>query len=503
VLTADRLELASASAPGSYLVVLDDNSRLGPFTVAADSYRAVVPALLEFLAVQRCGATDAVVSKHASCHLFASVASAHSGDAVGVADGFTGKVTSASGPAVDLEGGWHDAGDYIKFVGTTSYMLAVDLLALRDHGAGLGAARDPLKAELRRGLDWLARMLGGATLYHQVSGEKDHDPDWRLPESDTASPIPGYDQRPGFRFASGKGANLLGRSAAAFAFASQVYSDEPTYAATMLAAARQAYSAAASRPGIQNPDPIDFYQEDSDDDDLALGAAALYQATGEDSFKQDALAAARRLAGDPGTFVYWGGVDALALLETARLFADGSPERTELAKKLEALAAPIRATRDTPSGPGAAFGYALPAAGNGSLAESLGAAAACLASRRLDGDDACADVARAQLHWLFGQNPFGLSFMIGLGSKWPQQPHHSLAQAAHLTLTGAIVGGPTDVATINDDGSLALPSKSDPYARWSTDQLLYTDSVDNYICNEPANDFTAALVYVLADLGDP
>jgi hypothetical protein len=37
---------------------------------------------------------------------------------------------------------------------------------------------------------------------------------------------------------------------------------------------------------------------------------------------------------------------------------------------------------------------------------------------------------------------------------------------------------------------------------WSTDDLLYEDRAENYVCNEPAIDFAAALVYTLAELAD-
>ncbi len=206
-----------------------------------------------------------------------------------------------------------------------------------------------------------------------------------------------------------------------------------------------------------------------------------------------------RLKPIAGTPVGWRSIDGLALLEAARVFRTGSAERSELARKLEALASPIAATARTPTGAGAAFGYALPAFGNGSVAESLGAAATCLAARRLSGTAGCDTVARRQLHWLFGENPFGLSFLVGAGTSWPRQLHHSFGEAAHVTIPGAIAGGPTSLATLIH-GNLPAPPKDDPFAKWSTDELLYEDNVSDYICNEPAIDFAAALVFTLAEL---
>jgi hypothetical protein len=100
---------------------------------------------------------------------------------------------------------------------------------------------------------------------------------------------------------------------------------------------------------------------------------------------------------------------------------------------------------------------------------------------------------------MLGENPFGLSFLIGAGTAFPQNLHHAFAQAAHVTIPGAIAGGPTSVRVL-DGSKLPLPPKTDPYAPWSTDDLLYEDATADYICNEPAIDFAAALVFTLGEL---
>jgi endoglucanase len=498
-LTGDRLDLGELPV-GAFFVVLDDGTRAGPIRVARDAYAPVLPLVAQFLAEQRCGPTTKSVSLHGACHLFRSLHDAHSGDGVAVNDGASPPYSGAS--PVDAEGGWHDAGDYLKFAQTTSYVLAVELMALRDHPRALGKGGGTLARELRWGLDWLLKMESGAEPYHQVGGEGDHDPDWRFPEADTASPIPAYDHRPVFRMASGRGRNILGRSAAAFAFASQVYEGDSAYARKLLLAAKATYALAKKRPGVQNPDPPDFYNEESGADDLLLGAAALARATGEVGYETDTRSLGARLAPEAGAPVGWRSIGALALLEAGRVFPAGSAARSNLARKLDALAAPIAATARRPTGPGAAFGYALPDFGNGSVAESLGAAATCLAAQRLSGTPGCDTVARRQLHWLFGGNPFGLSFLVGAGTSWPHDLHHSFGQAAGVTIPGAIAGGPTSLATLTH-GKLPGPPKDDPFARWSTDELLYEDNVSDYICNEPAIDFAAALVFTLAELEDP
>lgn len=513
-ITGDRIDLSAIKKPGTYWVVVD-GIRLGPIKVADDVYANLLPTMLAFLKEQRCGATTAAVSKHSACHLFSSVTAAgHSGDGVAVADGTTANITLASGPAVDAEGGWHDAGDYIKFVGTTAFVLSVDLLALRDHPAAfaspaLGNVGADLKAEMRWGLDWLVKMLGGATLYHQCSGAKDHDPAPRIPEADTAAAIPGYAQRPLFMFADGKGANLLGRGAAALALGSVVFKDDAAYSAKLLAAARNAYAAYPTRKSDQNPDPVDFYQESTYSDDLAFGAAELAMATGEQPFKDDALKYARIVdtTSTPAKPMYWGDVTAMGLLETGRLYPVGDPIRVEMAGLLTEIAVPMLQSATMPSGPGAPYHYALDAFDNGTIEQSLGAAAVCLAARRMGGNDACNQVGLDQLHWMLGLNPFGYSFLIGAGTTYPKHPQHAWAQKTGMEITGAIVGGPTGMAVLKDvqsgDPSLQLPTATSPLAEWSTDDLVYEDDVTNYVVNEPAIDFTAPLVFVLAELADP
>ena len=498
-LTGDRIDL-SALAAGRYVVALEDGSWTGPIVVGKDVDAPILPLVGQFLAEQRCGPTTKSVSLHDACHLFKSIKDGHSGDGVIVDDGARPPYRSTK--SVDVEGGWHDAGDYIKFVGTTGYTLAVELMALRDHGDVLGAPGKGLASELRWGLDWLLKMVGGAEPFHQVGGEGDHDPDWRLPEGDTVKPIEAYDARPVFRLAKGSGRNVLGRSAAAFAFGSQVYAADGAYSQKLLAAARATYALAKARPRAQSPDPTDFYPEKVGEDDLVLAAAALARLTGEASYSSDAYSFGARLTPTPGTTVGWGSVDALALLEAARAFPPGSHERSDLARQLAALAAPIAATATSPVGPGGAFGYALPTFGNGSIAESLGAAATCLASRRLNGTPGCDVVARRQVHWMLGENPFGLSFLVGTGTTSPQNIHHSFGQAAHVTIPGAIPGGPTS-AHILQGSKLPLPAKTDPYSPWSTDDLLYEDRTEDYVCNEPAIDFAAALVFTLGELAEP
>ena len=102
--------------------------------------------------------------------------------------GFSGDL-SPLGVRIDASGGWWDAGDYLKFLQTTSYTVDLLLLGARDFSGQLGAS---FTSEARFGTDWLRRMWDDSTqtLYYQVGiGEGnakivgDHDI-WRLPQAD-------------------------------------------------------------------------------------------------------------------------------------------------------------------------------------------------------------------------------------------------------------------------------------------------------------------------------
>ncbi len=121
-----------------------------------------------------------------------------------------------TGATINAEGGWWDAGDYLKFVQTHSYTVALMLIGVRDfpYQMGSGSWTSNFTAEAKFGLQWLSQMWDDSskTLYYQVgigtggcvikgSGQggcpkgtqylySDHDI-WRLPQDDTAANYPG------------------------------------------------------------------------------------------------------------------------------------------------------------------------------------------------------------------------------------------------------------------------------------------------------------------------
>lgn len=205
-----------------------------------------------------------------------------------------------TGVSMDASGGWWDAGDYLKFVQTHSYTVALMLVGIRDFPAQMGSAANgsDFTAEAKFGLEWLLKMWDSSsqTLYYQVGiGTdfasspnllSDHDL-WRLPQVDDT--IGGTDpslqyvrNRPVF-VAGPAGSkispNLAGRMAASFAGCFQVYrKSHPAFAQKCLVAAEQIFDLADTAPSgdLVTVAPFDFYGEDEWRDDLELGASELY-----------------------------------------------------------------------------------------------------------------------------------------------------------------------------------------------------------------------------------
>src|SRR5215475_3298707 len=165
---------------------------------------------------------------------------------------FKGDLTPL-GVTINAAGGWWEAGDYLKFVQTTSYTADLLLAGVRDfpNQMGSGSPASNFAAEARFGADWLLRMWddGTKTLYYQVGiGEGnakiigDHDI-WRLPQADDmfggSDPLYRYIRnRPVFRAGPPNSLispNLAGPLAADFAMCYQIFKVSlPTYANTCL-----------------------------------------------------------------------------------------------------------------------------------------------------------------------------------------------------------------------------------------------------------------------------
>lgn len=449
---------------------------------------------------------------------------------------FSGDLTPL-GVSVNAAGGWWDAGDYLKFVQTTSYTVDLLLLGVRDfpNQMGAGSATSNFTAEAKFGADWLLRMWDDSTqtLYYQVGiGEGnsatvgDHDI-WRLPQADDTyggtNPLYRYIRdRPVFRAGppgSPISPNLAGRDAAALAEAFQVFKgSDPAFAASCLLAAEHIFDLANTAPSgnLLTVVPFSFYPETEWRDDLELGATELYFAVAGGGIPAglphtDPLFYLARAAhwanayitgpNDAADTLNLYDVSGLAHYELYHAIAQaGNPAGLEVTQAQLLADLKKQLDRAVAQGTTEPFGFGFP--WNVYDTTSHGAGLSVMASEydQLTGTQAYSAYSQEWLANILGANAWGSSFIVGDGSTFPHCLQHQVANlvgslnGSQPVLAGAAVEGPNGVATKGFVTGMNLcPANGvDTFAQFNGHQAEWKDDMQSFSNTEPAIDLTAA-----------
>jgi hypothetical protein len=522
------LDLSSVDKPGTYRIRVA-GATSPPFRIdtARRLFRPLVRATTEFFQAQRDG-HDVVPGRldRKPSHLTDRTATVYAepkfkGEG---GDEIVEPLKPQGGP-VDVEGGWVDAGDFVKFTSNTAYALAELGVVLRDDP-------DPVLArEVGFGLAWLDKVWDGTTktLYAQVgigTGSEqfgflgDHDV-WRNPQDDDALDVkpgdPAYfvKYRPVFP-AAPAGAplspNLAGRVAAAFALGAQVHAGRDPQLARHYLAEAAAVFAQARTTGVGElvtAFPHAYYPESSWQDDLELGATQLAlaaralhdpRATG---WAREAAKWAKAYigSGDTSTLNLYD-TSALAHADLAGLLRTGVPGA---ALGVRDLVADLRRQLDTgvANARKSPFRTAVDLTDFDAASKSFGFAATARLYQRVTGDTRYAAFGVQQRNFTLGANAWGVSLVVGAGTTFPQCPHHQAANLAgpSKVLYGAVVNGPNGAGTFAD---LPFPAGAKectrPYESFDGQGSRYADDLSSWPSNEPAIDFTstALLAFSLA-----
>ncbi|MEB3316952.1 MAG: glycoside hydrolase family 9 protein [Cyanobacteriota bacterium] len=395
-----------------------------------------------------------------------------------------------AGLTLDLTGGYHDAGDCVKFglpLASTLATLAWGGLQFAQ-GYATSGQTDELLAAVKWGTDYLLKCHGrdasGKTTFFvaQVGDAAADHSLWQPPETETIA-------RPALAITPSRpGSDVAGGSAAALAAASLLFrrNGDGAYADQLLSSAVALYTFAETYRGkysdsISVVEP--YYKSWSGyNDELAYGAAWLalaVQAQGSDrsSYLNKALTLYTSAIG--GLNKGWTGNWDDSSYATAILLAQqtGSPViKSHVEGWLNNWVTGGNGVQITAGGLRwiSQWGSLRYAANTAFLADVY-------ASAVNDPNGAYTALARQTVDYILGANPRQSSYLVGYGQNFPQQPHSRAPSGVgwagfnnglpnvHINF-GALVGGPSQP---ND--------------------TAYVDLRSDYICNEVALDYNAGL----------
>ena len=526
------LDFSALRRPGTYRITVSGPVRASspPFRIASGSalFEPLVGATNEFFQAQRDGA-DIIPGRlgRKPSHLVDRRATVYEQPKFTGPDGdVLAAPLISTGPIVDVEGGWADAGDYLKFTANTAYALTEMITTTR-----LLDGNRALDNEIRFGLRWLSKVWDGrrGVLYAQVglgTGSEefgflgDHDV-WRLPEADDARDAgPGDPEffvkfRPVFP-ANAPGEplspNLAGRVAAAFALAAQLEAGrDPRLARSYLDKAAAVFAIARTTDvgELITAFPHAFYPESSWEDDMELGATELAlaarrlgDARWESWARQATTWAKAYIASDPGESLNLYDTSGLAHADLIKLLRSAAVPGAVLG--VDDLVGDLRhqLTLGATAAAASPFRTAVDVTDFDAATRSFGFAAVAGLYQRATGDRRFAEFAVRQRAFALGANAWGVSLVVGVGSNYPRCPHHQTANITGRLLYGAVVNGPNGADNFEDlgdlpDGGVACAR---PYDRFDGSGSRFMDDSRSWPSSEPAIDFvsTGMLAFALA-----
>ena len=435
------------------------------FRIAPDVYREPLMKAMRAFSLWRCGTAVRAVDggeefAHGPCHL---------DDAW--LDHATGKHER-----VPSTGGWHDAGDYNKYVVNAGVTVGVLLRAWEDFQPAVSAlslgipratgAPPDFLAEVKWELDWLFTMQDPqGAVYHKLSTldfgafippDQEKTPRYLAPPSTEAT------------------ANFVGMMAAA---ARAFEPLDSAYADRCRQAAARSYAYLSARPERIKSDQSKFSTgpyEVPDDGARLWAAAEMWELTGDPACLRDFEERLKRIhAAVP---VKWDYSNPGPLGCITYLFSKRGGRDENLVSSLRAN---LLATAERMVAAADAHGYRRPTAvgyGWGFNGQVARQSVLLHAAHRLDPRPHWFQTTADAVGYLFGRNVHGRSYVTGLGHQPPQKPHDrsSASDGIDRPWPGFLVGGPH-------------PGPRD----WSDDQ-------EDFRTNEIAINWNSALVYALA-----
>ncbi len=507
-----ELDFSSLNIPGSYFIIgSESDCRSVSFPVSDEVYSGYTDYLLEFMRQQRCGYNPFLGIE---CHTL---------------DGKTMYGPMADSTFFDVSGGWHDAGDQLKYLITGSYATAHMLKAyhmfpgqFNDKVDSLGRQGSnglpDILDEAVWGLQWILKMHPEPDiLFHQVGDDRDHM-GWKMPDNDRSDYGWGENSYRVVYFANGEPqglrefkseatgvSNLAGRCAAALAMAYLTWKDDPQgkqFAGKCLNSAKSVFELGLHNEGYQQGNSYGApyrYKEDTWNDDMEWGAAELYRVTGDEEY----LEFAKDYAVKAGT-VSWMPLDTAEHYKYYPFVNIGHYALYDLVdddfKEIltgyyrSGIESAVERAAENVYNVGVPFIWC-----SNNLLTSL--VAQIILYEDMTSDFTYHDFLTDQVNWLFGVNPWGTSMFTGIpeGGEYPVDIHTSVWALTGREVAGGLVDGPVYTTIYNSLKGISL-SEEDEFSEFQNNYVVYHDDISDYSTNEPTMDGTAGSIIMMSYL---
>lgn len=474
VCTADFTDMNDC---GVFKMVLEDGRESYSFKVSVDVYDDLLIDSFRFLTTQRCGMeiTEDIAGgfAHGACH---------TGDAI----------VYGTGEKKHVTGGWHDAGDYGRYVVPGAVTVADLFLAYEDNkpvwdskkGDDLGIPESgnripDILDEAKYELDWMLQMQDETSggVWHKISC---YDfPGFVMPTEENEQLV----LAPISNAATADFAAVMAKASTLYAAYDKVFANK------CLAAAQYAWEYLEATPvgdGYRNPDEIltGEYPDMRDPDERYWAAIELYKVT-KDKKYADYIASIL----DKYVMHGYGWAQVYSYGNRAYLSMDDSLKNKQYE---DAIKNSIIAQADEYLGYTIDDGYMCAVGEKYSWGSNM--AVANNARIMLDAYDITKDdryyrAAYNQLSYLLGQNPMSMSYLTGYGSVYPEHVHHRPSMATGYLLPGMVAGGPND-------------SLEDPFAKATLagkpSAKCYADSDQSFSTNEVTIYWNSPFIYLLS-----
>ncbi len=468
-------DFTALTTPGKYKIISAPSGESYEFEIGEDLYKDIYKDVVLMLYNQRCGTElDPAISgdfAHDACHM---------GSALVYDD--------PSAPAKDVSGGWHDAGDYGRYVVPAAKTIQDLFLAYEDYDITLddigipesGNGTPDLLDEARYELEWMFKMQDEASggVYHKVTA---------LVFPETVLAVDETDQL----YLAPISYTATGDFAAVMAKASMIYKEyDADFAAKCLEASKKAYDFMIANENMsmyKNPDEIvtGEYPDFMGKDEAYWAAAELYIATGEDKYKEGVLKYIDEFSVDG---LGWASIGTFASYDLAKAENVDETIKTKAKDRIiknadSELDKCKRGNLGVSQYDSFCWGSNMAVANTAQL---------FLMANNLTGNEEYLDFAMRQRDYIFGVNGPSYCFVTGYGDNTPTQPHHRPSQVLGKPMPGMLIGGPDNA--LEDPYALAVLVDFAP-------GMAYVDNVQSFSCNEITIYWNSPLIYLMSGLG--